>query len=81
MFINTKTGKPAWLLSDDESGVSYTLAHPSEGKPVHTANDFHATHREATREEIEEHEPKKNGSRIIDLKKDDDNKPGENAKK
>lgn len=81
MFVNLKTGKPAWLLSDDERGASYTLAHPSEGKPVHTASDFHATHREATPEEIEEHMPTKKGSQNIDLKKDDEKKPDETAKK
>lgn len=58
MFINNKTDRPAWLVSQDLD-VTYSLdadkAHPHHTMP---AGAFFAAHREATADEIEEHTPR-----------------------
>lgn len=58
MFINLKTDRPAWLVSQDLD-VTYSGA-ADRGHPHHTipAGAFFAAHREATADEIEEHTPR-----------------------
>lgn len=50
MFINKETGKPVMLT--DETGNVVTFIDGSEEKQL-PSSDFHSTHREATREEID----------------------------
>lgn len=58
MFVNLKTGKPAFLISHDLD-VTFSSAPAAEGKPIRDlpSHEFFATHREATPEEIEKAEP------------------------
>lgn len=57
MFINLKTGAPAYLVSHDQDGsVTYSLEAPGARPRHHTGVDGHhffATHREATRDELD----------------------------
>lgn len=59
MFMTTKGERPTWLLAHDND-VTYTLAAPDQAKrPTHTvpSHEFFSTHREATADELEEHQP------------------------
>lgn len=57
MFINLKTGAPAYLVSHDQDGsVTYSLEAPGVRGRHHTGvegSHFFATHREATRDELD----------------------------
>lgn len=55
MWINKETGRKAWLVSQDGDVQFSTSADRSRPKTV-PSHEFFMAHREATPEEIEEHE-------------------------
>lgn len=59
MFINTKTHRAAWLLQHDGSVTFSTHGPGDDRKPVTVDGaEFFQTHREATADEIAEHDAK-----------------------